>query len=245
VSRWSRLAVDNYRGVRVPRTLGLLLLVAGLVPAPFLGVASAGWGVAAGSALVCGAGLIDDLYPTGPRGLRSHLRSLLEGHMTTGVLKLLTIVACSVIVVALQPVRGGWVRVLGVVMIAACANVWNGLDVRPGRALKAFVPVVLGIVWSVEWSLVPTLAGISLALPVALGLDLRERAMLGDGGANLVGFTAGVALYVTLPDVGVAIAAVTAVALNVLADTVTFSGVIDRVRVLRWLDGLGRAPGED
>jgi hypothetical protein len=244
VSRWDRLAVDNYRGIRVPRTIGLLLLAAGLLPVPLLGVSSAGWGVAAGSALVCGAGLIDDLYPIGPRGLRSHLRSLLEGHMTTGILKLLTIVACSAIVVALQPVRDGWVRLLGVALIAASANVWNGLDVRPGRALKAFVPVALAVVWSVEWDLIPTLVGIALALPVALGLDLREWAMLGDAGANLVGFTAGVALFVALPDRGVAIAAATAVGLNVLAETVTFSSVIEGVPVLRWLDGLGRARPE-
>ena len=50
----------------------------------------------------------------------------------------------------------------------------------------------------------------------------------------------GVALFVALPDGGVAIAAVTAVALNVLADTVTFSDVIEGGPVLRWLDGLGR-----
>jgi hypothetical protein len=130
-----------------------------------------------------------------------------------------------------------------VILIAACANVRNGLT-RPGRALKAFVPLVLAVVCFVEWDLVPTLVGIALALPIALVIDLRERAMLGDAGANLVGFTAGVALFVALPDRGVAIAAATAVGLNVLADTVTLSRVIEQLPVLRWLDSLGRVRPE-
>lgn len=244
MSRWGRLAVKNYRGARVPRILGLLLLAAGWLSVPLLDADAAGWGVAVGSSLVFGAGLIDDLYPIGPRGLRRHLRSLLDGHMTTGILKLVTIVACAVVLVALQPVRDGWVRLLGVVLIAACANVWNGLDVRPGRALKAFVLVVLGVTWSIEWALVPTLPGMAIALPVALVADLSERAMLGDSGANLVGFTAGAALFATLCDAGVAVAAAAAVALNVLADTVTFSRPIEHVSALRWLDRLGRAHAE-
>jgi len=240
VSGWGRLSVENYRGVRLPRVLGLVLLAAGWLSAPLLDVSAAGWGVAVGSSLVFGAGLIDDLYPMGPRGLRRHVRSVVEGHMTTGILKLLVVVACAVVVVALQPVRDGWVRLLGVVLIASCANIWNGLDVRPGRALKAFALVVLAAVWSVEWALVPTLPGMTVVLPMALVADLSERAMLGDSGANLVGFTAGVALFTVLPDAGVAVVAAVAVGLNVLADTVTFSRPIERVAALRWLDQLGR-----
>jgi hypothetical protein len=40
-----------------------------------------------------------------------------------------------------------------------------------------------------------------------LPFDLRESAMLGDGGANLLGFAAGIALYGALPDPWVAVAA--------------------------------------
>jgi hypothetical protein len=64
--------------------------------------------------------------------------------------------------------------------------------------------------------------------------------MLGDGGSNLLGFTAGLGLYLVLPPPGVWVAAGVAVALNVLAETVTLSRLIDAVAPLRWFDRVGR-----
>ena len=66
--------------------------------------------------------------------------------------------------------------------------------------------------------------------------------MLGDGGANLLGFTIGLGLYLVLPDWGVVVGAAAAVAINAVAETVTLSRVIDAVPPLRWFDGLGRLP---
>jgi UDP-N-acetylmuramyl pentapeptide phosphotransferase/UDP-N-acetylglucosamine-1-phosphate transferase len=241
---WGRLTAENYRGVHLPRALGIALALVAVLStvaiAVGLGLEAAGWVALAGSLLVFGAGLIDDLYPTGPRGLRDHIRSLARGRMTTGVLKMAVVGACSVLVVALQPARPVWVQIVGVVLVAACTNVWNGLDVRPGRALKAFLVAGLCTI-AVDRSLLPTLPGlVVLGAGPALYFDLRERAMLGDGGSNLLGFTVGLGLYLELPEWGVGAAAVLAVALNVLADTVTFSRLIDALPPLRWLDGLGR-----
>lgn len=242
--RWGRLATENYRGVRLPRVLGIALagvsVLSTLAVATGPGVATGGWGTLVATMLVFAAGLIDDLYPIGPRGLWGHLRSVASGHMTTGILKLIVIVASSVIWVALQPVRPGWVLVSGAILVAGCANLWNGLDVAPGRALKAFLVVGVCTV-AVDWSLLPTMPGLLVVgtLP-ALSFDLREKAMLGDGGSNLLGFTAGMGVYLALPDRGVVLAAAIAVALNVLADTVTLSRVIDAAPPLRWLDRLGR-----
>ena len=139
-----RLTIENYRGVPVPRVLGLVLAAAAAISATTMelvdDVGAAGWGAAVGTLLVFAAGLIDDLVPIGPRGLRGHLRALAEGHMTTGILKLVVGVASAAIVVALQPVHEGWVRVAGVVLVAASTNVGNALDVRPGRVMKVFLP---------------------------------------------------------------------------------------------------------
>jgi UDP-GlcNAc:undecaprenyl-phosphate GlcNAc-1-phosphate transferase len=242
--RWGRLSVENHRGVLVPRVLGIALAAG--AAASTLGYAAVhgldvpGWGVLAGCLLVFAAGLVDDLAPVGPRGLRNHLRALAAGKMTTGVLKVLVAIGAAVVVIALQPVRTGYSRLSGIVLLASSANVWNGLDVRPGRALKCFLAVALAfLVWG-QVEQAPAIVGLLAGALVALPLDLRERAMLGDGGANLLGFAAGLGLFDALPDAWVPVGAAVAVCLNVVADTVSFSRVIEAVPLLRFLDGLGR-----
>ncbi len=242
--RWGRLAVENHRGVPLPRILWAVLdvLAIGWTAgcAILRGGGATAWGALVGLLLVSAAGLIDDVVPIGPRGLRGHVRALLDGHMTTGILKLLVALGAAAVVIALQPARPGWVTASGVVLLAAATNVWNGLDVRPGRALKAFLPVALVFVLAGRPSEAPSVVGMLVAGALVLPLDLRERAMLGDAGSNPLGFAAGLALYATMSDLGVVVAAGCAVALNVLADTVTLSRVIDGAPPLRWLDRLGR-----
>ena len=246
--RWGRLEVENHRGVPVPRILWVAL--DGLAVLWTLGwaiagdVGSAAWGALAGLLLVSAAGLVDDLVPIGPRGLRGHGRSLLEGHMTTGILKVLVTTGAAIVVVALRPPRPGWVIAAGVVLVTASTNVWNGLDVLPGRALKAFAPVALVFTISGARPDAPAIVGMLLAGLVVLPLDLRERGMLGDAGSNPLGFAAGLGLFAVLPDAWVVVAAVCAVALNVLAETVSLSRLIEGVAPLGWLDRLGRMRAE-
>jgi hypothetical protein len=205
---------------------------------------AAAWGLLVGGALVFAAGLVDDLTPVGPRGVRNHLRQLAAGHMTSGVLKLLVNVGAAVVVIALQRPSSALTGIAGVVLAAGAANVWNGLDVRPGRAIKAFVLVGVPVAVTLPWSAAawPALAGLLLGSPPALAWDLRERAMLGDSGANLIGFVLGVGLYEALSPIWVMVAAGAILALNIMADSVGFSNIIERAAALRWLDGLGRMP---
>lgn len=238
-----RLTVQNYRGVPVPRTLGLWLGAVAVLGAAAVAVLDsvgrAGWGALAGGLLVAAAGLVDDLVPGGPRGLRGHLLALAAGRLTTGIVKAVVAIASAIVVISLGPPRPAWARVAGVVLVAAATNVWNGLDVRPGRALKAFL--LIGAVGPfVQPQTLPGFWPLWAGAWPALAIDLSERAMLGDAGANLLGFTAGLAMYLGLPDVGVVVAAATAAALNVLADTVTLSRLVDAAPPLRWLDRLGR-----
>jgi hypothetical protein len=242
--RWGALATANHRGAVVPRLLGIALaasaVAATVVYAAVRDAGATAWGALAAVLLVFAAGLVDDLAPVGPRGLRNHLRSLAAGRVTTGILKLVVTTGASVVAVALQPDRAGYARIAAVVLVTASANVWNGLDVRPGRALKAFLLVSVPFaIWG-ELATMPAVAGLLAGAIVALPFDLDERAMLGDGGANMLGFAAGLMLSDVLPDPWMPVAAVVAVGMNVLAETVTFSRVIDETPPLRWADGLGR-----
>jgi hypothetical protein len=244
--RWGRLLVENHRGVPVPRILGIALAIDAAVWTVAYAIAAetgaAGCGSLAGLLLVFGAGLLDDLAPDGPRGIRNHLRSVAGGRMTTGLLKVVVILGSAILVVVLLPERQGYATVAGIVLLAGCANVWNGLDVAPGRCLKAFlVPAVAFAAWGTIAD-APALVGLLIGAVLVLPFDLRESAMLGDGGANMLGFAAGIGLYEILPDAWVIVAAGVALLLNVAAETTSFSRLIERTPPLRWVDALGRRP---
>ena len=113
-SRWTaRLGPQgvNHRGLRLP-LVGWTLGLAG--------------GPAA--AAIAAAGLADDLWSGAERGLRAHLRA----RRTTGVLKLVVLPA-----VGLLATR----KLSGALLVALAANLWNQLDTKPGRALKAYLLV--------------------------------------------------------------------------------------------------------
>jgi UDP-GlcNAc:undecaprenyl-phosphate/decaprenyl-phosphate GlcNAc-1-phosphate transferase len=243
-----RLRVPNHRGVAVPRSLGFVLMAGAAV-----GVVAAWPGEApmrddvitlAALAAVFAAGLVDDLVGSRARGLRGHVRELARGRPTTGIAKVVVIVGAAVAVVASGPSRPVGDQIATIVVLAASANVANGLDVRPGRALKVFVvPVAVFAAAGVPTS-APVLVGVAVAAAVVLLFDLRERAMLGDAGANVLGFAGGLMVVRTVDGVAEAVVAVVLVGLNLVAETVTFSRVIDAAPPLRWLDALGRTREE-
>jgi UDP-N-acetylmuramyl pentapeptide phosphotransferase/UDP-N-acetylglucosamine-1-phosphate transferase len=240
-----RLRVENHRGVLVPRTLGFALAAGGaassLLAATVDDVEVSGWVATASAGLVFAAGLVDDLTPSGPRGLRGHLAALARGHVSTGVVKLFVVGAAALLLVAAGPERGGDVRISGVILIAGAANLWNGLDVRPARALKFSYPAFLAVGASAS-ALAPFVPGVAVAALLVLPWDAGERAMLGDAGANLLGFAVGTMAYHALPNDAVWVVALAVVLLTIAAETVTLSRLISVVPPLRWYDRLGRPP---
>jgi hypothetical protein len=244
-----RLVIGNYAGRQVPAVLGL-----SMVPAVILAVLVAAWlgpgralGAAERAALAALAaaalaGMADDLTSGGPRGLRAHLASMLSGRATTGILKLAVGIAAGLLLAVL--LDGGPVRIIAAtVLIAACVNVWNALDVVPGRAIKwAILP--LGVALAAGWTAAPALvAGAALGAAVGiLPFDLLERGMLGDAGSNPLGLSVGFGLAAVLPEPALVAGAVLALGLQVAAETVTISRLVESAPPLRWLDRLGRRP---
>jgi UDP-GlcNAc:undecaprenyl-phosphate GlcNAc-1-phosphate transferase len=220
-------------------TAGIALVVVRQVDA--LGVRDSQAGELLGAAVVFLAGVVDDGFGGAERGLRGHLRALLAGRLTTGSVKLAAAVLAAAITVAWTPREHLWANLLALIAIAGCTNVWNGLDVVPGRALKGFlvVALVLLVVDLRAFLLVCTGAACAALVP-----DLRERGMLGDSGANLLGFLAGAEIVRRLPEIWLLPAALVVIGLNVLAETVTFTRTIDAIPPLRWFDRLGRLPDE-
>lgn len=237
---------ENYAGRPVPVVLGVAVVGGTLLGAlaskgpPSDGVGLALW---AGLAALLVAGMLDDRVRDGPRGIAGHLRSLSRGRPTTGILKLIVAVAAGAGVALAaggQPVRVA----AGTVLIALAVNLFNALDVVPGRSLKwgvVALAATLAWLWGDPRALLPA-AGLGAAA-AALGFDLRERGMLGDGGSNPLGLLVGAALLLALPTAGVVGAAALLLLLQVAAETVTISRLVDRVPPVRWFDRLGRRAG--
>jgi UDP-N-acetylmuramyl pentapeptide phosphotransferase/UDP-N-acetylglucosamine-1-phosphate transferase len=72
--------------------------------------------------------------------------------------------------------------------------------------------------------------------------DLRERLMLGDTGANVIGATLGLGVVLGLGSEGRTGVLIALIVLNVLAEVLSFSRVIERVPLLRAFDRVGQTP---
>jgi hypothetical protein len=190
-------------------------------------------------------GFLDDALGQGtragtPRGWRGHTRALREGRLSTGAIKAIGALALAAYVVSGRGLES-WRYLADVALLILATNSFNLLDLRPGRAEKGLALLGVGLCLG-AWTLAPIeLLGI-FAGPVAVGawFTLRERAMLGDTGSNLVGAIAGVWLLTTLGPTGRLIALAAVVGLTIFGELRSISQKIESVPPLRWLDSLGR-----
>jgi UDP-GlcNAc:undecaprenyl-phosphate GlcNAc-1-phosphate transferase len=250
----------NYRDRKLAHPFGVLVLVAALIALiPLMALQRLGSGdvfhaetlpIALYALGVLALGLIDDTLapaPSGaselaapPRGWRGHGAALLRGRISTGVLKAagslgLALLAASYMGLSDQR----WLLAAGVLVLAT--NVFNLLDLRPGRSAKAFVLLGVGLtvgagelrpLWALGLFAAPAL--------VAGAYDLRERAMLGDTGANLLGALAGLWLVMTLSGTGQLVALALLAAITLYGELRSISALVERTPGLRELDSWGR-----
>jgi len=161
-------------------------------------------------------GLADDVWGGPERGFRAHLAA----GRTTGMLKLVAIPT-----IGLAATR----RVSGALLVGLAANTLNQLDTRPGRALKAYL-LLAG----------PLRGPVGLAV-LLLPYDLRERTMLGDGGANALGALLGLSSVDRLTERGRWLAIGALSGLTILGELRSLGTLIERAPGLRQLDSLGRS----
>lgn len=243
----------NYRGLQVPTAAGVSIVVGVLAAVAagrllsfidpdsvrLLQLTAAARPVLAillGFAML---GLWDDLAGTSEeRGWASHVRALRDGRATAGALKL---AAGGALALVVAPGPGfGW-TVVNAATIALSANLFNLLDLRPGRASKVGLIAAVALI-AATGPLSAHLAAATGAIAAFLPLDLRERAMLGDTGANAIGALIGLAIVATGSHTWVLIALAVLIALNVAGQRPGLSALIDATPPLRSFDRAGRAP---
>jgi UDP-N-acetylmuramyl pentapeptide phosphotransferase/UDP-N-acetylglucosamine-1-phosphate transferase len=254
---------ENYRGKVIPAAAGCVIAVAALLAlAPLAALDE----LADANTLrgdlrdalvyvlgVAMLGLLDDLLggraPAGastgagaPRGLRGHARAAAQGRLSTGALKAIGILGLALYVQAGHGQTAAEYLV-GVGVLVLTTNLFNLMDLRPGRAAKAFVS--LGVALTiVMWDTGPlrTLGIFIGPALVLLPLDLRERAMLGDVGSNLLGGLAGIWLLLALGTEGEAIALGVLALVTLYGEFRSISALVEKNPLLRRLDSLGRYP---
>jgi len=250
----------NYRDHVLPTAVGLLLpltlaAVVGVHVVVFdvwrsaVGPGSTGWGALGAYGPVtlelavafAFLGLLDDLGGMGESGgFRGHLKALVEGRITTGLIKM---VGGPFLALAIlsgfsgQAGRVGYLRDAALVCLAA--NLANLFDRAPARVNKvghlAFVVLALA---TTQPRLVPV-AVVLGACGALLGPDLREAMMLGDAGSNVIGSVLGFGVVVSTTETQRWIVLVVLLALNASSEVASFSKVIDAVAPLRALDRFG------
>ena len=260
---------ENYRGSSLPFPIGVAIPVAAtlaLIPLALLqelgdvDVFRAGAYPAVlyvvGVALL---GLVDDFVGSGvfavarlerpgaagdtastPRGWRGHAGATLTGGFSTGAAKAAGSLGLALFALSGQG-RTTPEYLLGVGVLVLATNLFNLLDLRPGRSAKALIllgtALTLGArdvggLWTVGLFLGPVL--------VLLPFDLRERGMLGDTGSNAIGAVAGLWLVATLSTTGLAVALAVMAVVTVYGEFRSISALIERTPGLRQLDSLGR-----
>ena len=225
----------NYRGRPVAFPLGCLLLVAAFAA---LALNPSRW-----LTLLCGLGalgLLDDLIDADPRGWRGHGRALLRGELSTGAIKAGGTLGLAAYAAAGGGVGGAaYLADVGILTLAAHAG--NLLDTRPGRTEKGLA-LTAALSCVAAGSLAPLGPIAPLIGPVALGawVTLRERAMLGDSGASLIGGMAGICIVAALGTPATWLALAALMAISLYGEFRSICAAVERVPLLERLDSLGR-----
>lgn len=179
------------------------------------------------------------------KGLKGHWNTLIrDGIVTSGTAKALVALAMAVwisFMTAGMELRG----MLGVLLIPLMTNTINLMDVRPGRALKAFTVISLMLIGvaaaagkapGIAVYMFPLWVGAFMLFP----RDLRGELMIGDTGANLLGFAAG-SLWFAVSPVWLTICVVLLLALlHRFAERRSITELIAGIRWLSRMDRWGR-----
>jgi UDP-N-acetylmuramyl pentapeptide phosphotransferase/UDP-N-acetylglucosamine-1-phosphate transferase len=249
----------NYRGQTIPTVAGFFLWILAMAYEAVFRAIRYGEGFFTGSypltrdlhagtqylfalTAVLVFGLLDDLLGDGQvKGLKGHwLQWARHRRLTTGLAKAAGIAAVSlaVLVEMDKPLPE---TMVGLLLLSLTSNAFNLLDVRPGRALKVFLSLALmfivfgGLPAFMRYA-APLAAGAALLLPD----DLRAETMLGDTGANMLGLAVGFWLIVSVEIWTQVLILAALILLHLYAEKYSLTAVIERNRVLHWLDRLGR-----
>ena len=186
------------------------------------------------------AGALDDLIGNrNVSGLKGHFKSLFKGELTTGGFKALF--GGFVGLVVSVCISSSIVDIIvNTIIIALSTNLMNLFDLRPGRAIKAYLVIMIPIYI--------TLTGYTKVFPLLIlpnvlayfNTDLKARGMMGDTGSNVLGISIGVLMALGY-GIKVRLAwLVFLILMHLITEKFSLTKIIEKNRVLKFIDNLGR-----
>jgi UDP-GlcNAc:undecaprenyl-phosphate GlcNAc-1-phosphate transferase len=242
----------NFQGKKIPQGVGILFVAASgpwyllyLAVGPLSRLDRLTLSALFSAVFALGLlGLADDFFGSASaRGLKGHLKALLRGRITTGIIKAAGGLALAWLISGFYYSTRAEV-VVNTLVLALFTNLLNLLDLRPGRALKFYLTVaalvILGTITKDRPQPALFLLPFTGAAAGFLPFDLKARAMMGDAGANMLGLSAGILVTGLLNLKGKFITLILLTILHIIADTYSLSRLISHSRTLTLVDNLGR-----
>lgn len=237
----------NYRGIKVRNSGGIIivltLLLMSLIQLSLhfdLRVLYYSFG----ATIMALAGFLDDVFGEGgPKGIKGHLRYLGKFQITTGLIKAVLGVMVALFI-SRSETKIFIEYLVDVALIAFSINLLNLLDLRPGRACKFFlfmwILTSINAMWLRKFSLFYTFFPVASSTLVFFFYDVAEIVMLGDVGANVLGFCMGL-FFVWSLSFKIKLPLTVLIAMtNFAAERYSLSLWIDSVPFFNYLDGIGR-----
>ena len=130
---------------------------------------------------------------------------------------------------------------LATAVLVLSTNAFNLLDLRPGRSVKAFLLLGLGLTIATQITEPAAALGLFIGPVLVAGwFDLREKGMLGDAGSNVIGAMAGIWIVLTLDTTEQLVALAILIIINLYGEFRSLSKVIEKTPGIRQLDSFGR-----
>lgn len=242
----------NFRGEYVPQGIGILFVLCSLPwYVIYIGLSKNGSSGALNTLAVMTAisavsfvGFIDDMLGTRDTlGFKGHFKALFKGRLTTGALKAM-VGLLAALTVSLFLSRNLADLTVNMLVIALFTNLLNLLDLRPGRAVKFYLFLLL--IFGLGAVLEGSDENITYFFPLigcVLGyfpFDLKARCMMGDAGSNVLGLSAGILAAMQLRFADKIILLVLLMMIHLIAEKYSLSDMIEHNRFLRYIDRLGR-----
>ncbi len=238
-----KMLQPNFKGEMIPIGMGIFYIPSIIILSIFINIIysdSTSNLILVGITVMAFVGYLDDSnVDKENKGLKGHIKQLLNLKLTTGMLKAIGGLGIS-FYISINLSDSFIEIILNTLVIALFTNFMNLWDLRPGRASKIFILfAVLGIIFSTLIFKFYLLIMIILTLIYIKG-DLRAKYMLGDTGSNLLGVFLGIVMAFNLGINAKILCLFLLIIVHILAEKVSFSKIIESNKVLKYIDMMGR-----